>query len=238
MGNLPAWASVGYQAVEQRSQEIERAMTRQNYLPSFILKGDEEAVIRFLTYEPICINEHFLPNAKGQKNFTCLQGTGEECPLCAAGLKPRFVGAYIILDTRHESWEKNGEKKTRENTIKLAKWGVRSLKVISKMHSKRGLASFDWEATRTGSGTDTQYTFLPTDKVELPAEVLEAIKGTNWQERLLEEIKPMSNSDLRVILAGGTVRRDTDGNPKALENPPWATNMGDMDENEGVYDLS
>ena len=118
-----SWMSEGYEAVENRAKELEESMNNEGYSPNFILQPNEEATIIFLTDAPINHYQHFL---KAQKRyFTCSQTP--DCPLCATGNKPSFVGAYRILDTRSEEWiDKKGEKHTRQNTIKIMKQGIKA----------------------------------------------------------------------------------------------------------------
>lgn len=232
-----SWFSEGYDVVEKESQRIEEAMNK-NFVPNFILKEDEEAKIIFLTTEPVNFYEHYL---KAQNRyFTCSQN---DCPLCEMGNKASYRGAYLVLDTRYEEWvdKKTNEKKSRQNTIKVMKHGVKALKQIKKQHAKRGLDKFAWEIARTGSGTDTSYGFIPEDLdevmdgVKMPTadEIAEAKKA------MLENLAPKDRQFILDVLAGRTP-----SNNGGQATPPQQTNttpqggfssdVGDDDSDGGV----
>lgn len=195
-----SWFSEGYEAVDQRAKELDEQQN-QNFIPNFILKEDDFAKILFLTNAPLNFYEHYVKSLN--RYFTCSQNN---CALCDAGNKPSYRGAYLILDTRYEEWEKDGQKKTQQNTVKVMKQGIKAMKVIKKHEERRGLLKHGWEVERTGSGTDTTYTFLPmdinelTDGIKVPTpEEIEAAKQT-----MMEAIKPKSREDILDILAGRT----------------------------------
>jgi len=157
------WLTEGYEKVRQRGKQLEDQMNRA-YLPTFRLAENEEANIRFITDTPVTFYEHYIPGLK--RTFTCPQT--QDCPLCGTGNKPSFRGAYLVIDTRHEEWEdqETGEKKSRVNTLKVMKHGIKALQVLDRKHQKKGLKQFDWNISRTGTGTTTTYDFEAIDKIE------------------------------------------------------------------------
>src|SRR3712207_9004525 len=58
-----------------------------------------EIPIRFLTDEPICFYEHTKRVNGKITNIPCI---GDGCPECESGDKPRFVGAFLVLDRSEE----------------------------------------------------------------------------------------------------------------------------------------
>src|SRR3712207_8915743 len=69
-----------------------------------------EIPIRFLTDEPICFYEHTKRVNGKITNIPCI---GDGCPECESGDKPRFVGAFLVLDRtelEYEERDKNGNK--------------------------------------------------------------------------------------------------------------------------------
>lgn len=158
-----SWLAEGYEGVRKRGKQLEEQMNR-SFLPTFMLREGEEADIRFITDVPITFYEHFVPGLK--RSFTCSQTA--DCPLCGSGNKPSFRGAYLVIDTRNEEWEdkETGEKKSRKNTLKVMKHGIKALQVLDRKHQKKGLKNFDWNVSRTGSGTTTTYDFEAIDKIE------------------------------------------------------------------------
>lgn len=209
------WFSQGYEKVEQRNKEIEEAMA--GSLPNLIIKENDEGVyVSFLTSNPITFYEHFLPQKK--RSFTCPDNGDSSkgtCPLCATGNKPSFKGAYLVIDHRYESWEKDGQKHERQHTLKVAKFGIRVLKSLQKQHDKiikgspvappnpAGLLGVPFEVIRSGKGTDTQYTFNPLQPNEqhFPRRYeLEAGKDEN--STIIDNIKPKSKEKLMEVLGG------------------------------------
>lgn len=198
------WAKKGFQAVEEHQKAVSSGG---NFVPFFSLKDGEDAIIRFVTKEPVVIYEHYIPNAKGKRNYTCLEGTGEECPLCAAGNKPSFRGVFAVIDFRKDTWQKDGEEKNAQYQVKIMKHGIKALKAIATMDKKRGLEEYDWEIIRSGGGTDTSYSLLPEPKHDLPQEAIDKVAETDWQEKLYEELEPMPAEQLLKVLGGGSTEK-------------------------------
>jgi hypothetical protein len=130
------------------------------FMPYFSLKEDEQAVIRFLDEKPLTFYQHrvFDPDLKegqgGHRNLTCMR-TG--CPLCAAGNKPRYVGAYRVIHVDHM------ENKKPVPTEKIFLKGINVVELLTRKAQKRPLTSANIEVERIGKGFDTKYTFDFTD---------------------------------------------------------------------------
>lgn len=236
-----SWFQQGYEKVEQRAKEIDEAMNR-TYLPDFILKeDDEDCSVRFVTRKPITFYEHYLPAIK--RSFTC-PDSGDtskgNCPLCATGNKPSFRGAYMIADHRHEEWTKDGKSQSRENTLKVAKFGVRVLKTLGKIDAKivknglkEGLMDVDFDVMRTGTGTDTNYSFTPMGERNSyptpPVPEKEMKEGKDYQALLLDALTPKSREDLLRVISGGTPTSGGGGTkPSGTARKPL--DLGDGDE--------
>lgn len=225
---MTSWFNEGYEAVEQRSKELEEQQNR-SFIPNFILKEDEEAKIIFLTDKPINFYEHYVKSLN--RYFTCSQ---KDCPLCDTGNKPSYRGAYLILDTRYEEWtDRENKKQSRQNTVKVMKQGIKALKVIKKHEEKRGLKKFAWEIERTGSGTDTTYTLLPEDleevtngiKMPTEEEIAEAKK------LMLESLAPKDRNTILDILAGRNPQNNGGGNASPQNQQPNVSGFStDLDE--------
>lgn len=229
------WFGEGFEAVEEYSRELEEK--RQQFRPSvwsFILAADESATIRFLTDKPITFREHYLPNVKGRKYLTCL---GRDCPMCDAGNKPSFRGAFLVIDRRTETFEtREGEKRTVSNQIKIMKHGIRVCKALTHIAEARGLTNRDYDIKRTGESTDTTYTFLPGDKEPLSETDQQAIKelleryktdgkpAESLRDVLLGEVQPLPKEDVMTILAGGTPgRKDSHEPSSAVQSGAYDT---------------
>jgi len=214
MSALSKWFKTGYEEVQKYSEELDRkqaeARSKRSFIPNLILRDGESTVIRFLTDEPVTFREHYLPNAQGRKFYTCLAGVEEngeavECPFCSAGNKPSFRGAYLVIDRGTDTWvDKDGKQHTAQNQIKIFKHGIKVLKVLDKIRSKRELTEWDIEVSRTGSGTDTSYNFIPEESYSLTDQEKEQIREFKGDKTLLdvliEEIKPVTFNEALIVL--------------------------------------
>lgn len=185
------WFSSGYTPARKYREEMEKRATGKRVL-SFWVEEDKSAVIRFLTDEPINVMEHSIMVSGKYQQRTCLRGTGEECPLCQNGNKPRFVGVYCVIDRRTYEWDDNkGKKHHDKDVVKMWKCGQRVLGQLERMHAKMGtLKGYDIEVSRTGAGKDSTYNFIPSPASRETA--LEGLKPLN----LVEALKPGTREEL------------------------------------------
>jgi hypothetical protein len=225
----------GYQKVEERQREIDEAM--KGSLPSLIIKDtDEEVYISFVTAEPITYYEHFLPNLK--RSFTCPDGGDTSkgtCPLCSMGNKAGFKGAYLVIDHRHEKWEKDGKNHERQHTLKIFKQGIRVLKTLQKLDAKlkkgstvqpaisNGILAMPFDVSRSGKGTDTAYAFNPLNpNPDLFPRQYELEQGKTEIDTIVENIKPLTNEQLLSKINGGTSggqQQQSYGQPASFGTP-------------------
>lgn len=169
----------------------------------FSLKDDETAVVRFLDDEPITFYQHRIkdPSLKeglgGFRNLTCLQKAGK-CPLCAAGDKPRYIGAYRLIHLDH----KDGKKVVPTEKIFLK--GINTIEVLLKKNRKKKLSSENLEVERTGEGFQTQWLFEWTgdtgkikDYVEMENDDIRFLFKPNIEvmTRLAKRLKGSSKDD-------------------------------------------
>ena len=200
----------GFKAVkeEEKRREQERE-SRQGKLwrVFFPSKADSdfEIPVRFLTDEPICFHEH-TKNVNGKwLNFTC---TGDGCRHCADGDKPRFVGAFLVIDRtefeydeKDDKGNKTGKKVKGKDRLKLLVRGQQDLAVLDRLNTKYGLLDRDWAISKTGSGTSTKWTF---DRGELD----------EWTEKEIQNILPEQyrNKDFFDILEEQITGESNDSN--------------------------
>lgn len=190
----------GYKSVrEEKTRQEEEAKRRQMGLFRLFLREDgEEAEIRFLTEEPINYYEHTIPNGRLFDNIPCI---GADCPHCADDDKPRFVGAFLILDKREYEYtdRQTGKKKTAKNQLRLYVQGTKVLSQLDRLSEKYGLTTHEYTLVRTGKGkNDTSYTFERGDKVGvMTRKEIEAI----LPERLREQYDGSMDSLYAIIEA-------------------------------------
>lgn len=192
----------GFKAVKEEEKRREQAREqRQGKLwRVFFPKeaGDDfEILIRFLTDEPICYYEHTKYVNGKVSNYTC---TGDGCPHCADGDKPRFVGAFLVIDRtefeydeRDDKGNKTGRKLKGKDRLKLLVRGQTDLASLDRLNSKYGLLDRDWTVYRTGTGTSTKWNFDRGDLDEWTEEELQNIlpekyRGRDFYDILEEQI--------------------------------------------------
>lgn len=192
----------GFKAVKQEQERRERERkNRQGKLwrVFFPKNVDEEFEIpvRFLTDEPICYYEHTKFVDGKVSNYTC---TGEDCPHCREGDKPRFVGAFLVIDRtefeydeKDEQGNKTGKKLKGKDRLKLLVRGQQDLAVLDRLNSKYGLLDRDWYVFKTGTGTSTKWNFERGDLDEWTDEELQNIlpekfRGKDFYDILEQQI--------------------------------------------------
>ena len=178
-----SWYSTGFKKVREKKE------SKGGGGNFFSLKDGDEADVRFLDEEPVCIYEHFVRVGSSAMWFTCLDGTGEECPACEKGIAKRFSGSFSVIDRR-------------DDKVKLYKAGIRVLKVLDKINTKKGLTRRDVSISRTGGGTDTQYNFMPGDKAPMEGKDkkkekldLEMILKPRGRKKMLEFMESSKTED-------------------------------------------
>lgn len=188
--NSGSWMKTGFQAA---SKEMAGNKAKQgSFTPDFWLKDGDDAMVRFLSNEPISIYQHRIQNGGKWVTSTCLR---DGCPLCEAGNKPQFVGVFSIIDRRKEEWvDKNtGKKVSRQNTVKMWRCGTRVMGSLEKLTARRGsLMGYDISVSRTGTSTDTIYTLIPEipspmsaeDKALKPLDLVKLLAPKPRQEHL------------------------------------------------------
>lgn len=192
----------GFKAVKEEEKRREQAREQRQgklWRVFFPKEADDdfEIPIRFLTDEPICYYEHTKYVNGKVSNYTC---TGDGCPHCADGDKPRFVGAFLVIDRtefeydeRDDKGNKTGKKIKGKNRLKLLVRGQTDLASLDRLNSKYGLLDRDWTVYRTGTGTSTKWNFDRGDLDEWTEEELQNIlpekyRGRDFYDILEEQI--------------------------------------------------
>lgn len=155
----------GYEEVERekkRQAEIQENSNKKIFR-FFLTESGPEATIQFLTEEPINCYMHTVQETKNGKTYyneyVC---TGSKnCPYCQSeDSKASLKGAYLIVDHRKFSYtDKNGKKKNVDRSVKLYLAGIQVLSQLNRYHTKYGLKNYLYDIARTGSKTNTTYSF-------------------------------------------------------------------------------
>lgn len=187
----------GFKAVKE--EEKKRELLRQQrqgklwriYFPQNA-DEDYEIPVRFLTDDPICYYEHTKFINGKVVNITC---TGDDCPECKAGDKPRFVGAFLVIDRTEFEYEerdangnKTGKKVKGKDRLKLLVRGQKDLAVLERLSTKYGLLDRDWNITKTGKDTSTTWLFDRGELDEWTDEEIQNILPEKFRGRDFYEI--------------------------------------------------
>lgn len=150
-----------------------------------IKMGDgDRKIVHFLDSEPLGVYEHTVKEL-GFKRFTCLQGSGEECPLCQREVKKGSAGYFRVLDTE-------------DNKIKLfARRGFKNLSAIEAQNVDDPLTKTAYRIVRTGKGKDdTVYTLTALQNTPTTEAVLKR-KDELDIEKILS---PKKRSEILALL--------------------------------------
>lgn len=185
----------GFKAVkeeEERRKQLKEQFQGKLWRVFFPKDADEdyEIPVRFLTDEPVCYNEHSL---KVNGKFVNAYCEGDGCPHCAEGNKPRFVGAFLVIDRTEYSYKKDGKTIEGKDRVKLLVRGTQDLAVLDRLNTKYGLLDRDWTIYKTGQDTSTKWNFERGDVEEMTEKEIQAIlpeslRGKDYYEILENEI--------------------------------------------------
>ena len=125
------------------------------------LRPDEEAIVRFLTVEPLKFWQHRVYDDQirggqgGWRVLTCTRR--DDCPLCLADNRPSFKVAWQVvhLDNR----DSDGNVTPR---VKLWVQGIRFAEMFEKKTKRFDVTKEDVILERIGEGTSTTYTIEKT----------------------------------------------------------------------------
>lgn len=153
-------------------QEQKEANQNSSYLKAswFKIEDGESARVRFLDETPLTFYQHSEFDKKAKRgagmrvNLTCIQ---KDCPLCEAGSKPRYVGAYRVILI--EKFDRKGRPMKISPEEQIFIKGVNTLAILEKKNSKKKITSENIDIDRTGDGFDTQYIPEFTGEKKLPA---------------------------------------------------------------------
>lgn len=224
----------GFKAVkqEEKRREEERKNRQGKLWRVFFPKNaddDFEIPIRFLTDEPICYYEHTKNVAGKWQNYLCV---GEGCPHCADGDKPRFVGAFLVIDRtefeydeKDDKGNKTGKKIQGKDRLKLLVRGQTDLASLDRLNSKYGLLDRDWAVYKTGSGTSTKWNFDRGDVDEWTEEELQNIlpekyRGRDFYDILEEQItgESLDESDSEDDITDEEVEKKVTSGVQSLDD--------------------
>ena len=152
---------------KQRQAAMEAAG---NWMPYLNVPEEGSAVVRFMDNRPLTFYQHRVWDKslrEGQGAWRTLTCIRENCPLCMADDKPRYVGAYRVVHIDHIEKDQSG-KEVQRPTLKIFLKGINTLEILERKNKKKKLNSENMDVERIGSGFDTKYIFEFNGDAEVP----------------------------------------------------------------------
>lgn len=176
----------GYKPAEDASEAMKGK--------KIFLKEGESKQIHFLDDEPVGVYEHNF--YKEKKTFTCLEGSGEACPMCEGGNNKKYTGYFPVIDSATNKVCMLGRGVKDVGALKLLNESVKKNLFNGKEGS--GLKSCAFMMTRSGEGVNTVYNFMPLVGVITTPEMLARKDEINFELKLA----PKKRSEILGILSG------------------------------------
>jgi hypothetical protein len=203
----------GYKAVKEEAErrEKEREASQGKLFRIYFPKEVEddpnyEIPVTFVTEEPLCYREHSVTGIGGKRmTRTCTED--DTCVDCKNGNKPRFVGAYLVIDHRPFDREerdaqgnKTGKKIRVKASAKLLVRGQTDLAQLDRLSTKYGLTSYKWAISKTGSDQNTKWSFdrgneSKLTKKEILAILPENIRDMDFYDIVESQILPQESDE-------------------------------------------
>ena len=204
-----SWMTRGYEGVKR---EVAQQALRTKFTPEFYIKEEDgEVPFRILT-DPINIYVHEVKSRdrKWPDKYTCLEGTGEECPFCEAGAKTyprRYNAVYAVIDRRSNEWrsKKDGKVHKEKDQVKLWRCSGKLAAIVEKRNAKVGdIKKYECSLTRTGSDTSTTYMVDVDDRKALSPEDIKKRDGFDY----ISIIRPKKRSEILALIGGAPAGED------------------------------
>lgn len=194
----------GFKAVkeeEQRKEKAKEASQGRLWRIFFPRDADEdhEIPVTFLTDEPVCYHEHNIKVQGKIENHACV---GEGCKYCDEGDRPRFVGAFLVVDhtefkreERDAKGNKTGKKVKDKDKVKLLVRGSTDLAKLDKLNKRKGLLGIKWSIYKTGTEQSTSWNFDSIEeneysKKEIQALLPEKLRNMDLYTIIEEQVTP------------------------------------------------
>lgn len=161
----------GFESVENMKQE--QQASKGNGIYDFYVKDKEDALMRFLTDEPIAFKAHTIKVGKAPRVFVCTED--ENCLGCkqpdsfdmSKPNKASVKAAFLVLDGREverdekENGQPTGNKVKYTDQIKVMVRGVTDVANIQMQKQKYGLLNRTFTCSKRG--VKNPYTFDRND---------------------------------------------------------------------------
>lgn len=158
------------------ADQQKEALSRQRLLsdakrpPEMWVKEGEDKLVRFVNEGPIACLYVYSVRIDGRwKSITCPEEGQIDLFKSELGLRPSFKAIYEVVDI-HGYVDK--EQKKHKNVRRFYVGSSRVYEALEKLREKKGpLNRYNVEISRTGTGTQTSYTFLPDSPTPMTSEM-------------------------------------------------------------------
>lgn len=123
---------------------------RRFWIPVGIPEAGQSREIVFVDDAPFRFYEHtWYTSQNGWRNWaTCMQGSGQNCPLCEAGVRSYYVGMLTVVDL--SEWREKDSGKVHKNELRLFAAKTDTLKLLKlKKEKSHGLVGKRFSVART-----------------------------------------------------------------------------------------
>ena len=193
-GSQPDWLILDKEKQVKALNQQRRSGTR---VPEIWLREDESKLLRFRYPDCSAVIWAYsakLRNGKFDK-FTCPPDGAPDLFRDELGMKPSFKAIYEVVDIKGYV-DKNG-KKVR-NTPRFFVVSHKVHEQLQKLREKKGgLDRMNIEVSRTGTGNQTTYMFLPEPPSPMTPEMKAAEKLT---PKIRQYFRPLTEAEQRSVV--------------------------------------
>jgi hypothetical protein len=199
------WMITGEQA-QNEALERQRLLSDRRRPPELWFKDGEEKTIRFRTADPIACVFRYTVQVNGRWTKFTAPADGEvDLFRDELGLRPSFCALYEVVDMAGYT-DRDGKK--HNNITRFFVAGSRNFEQLRKLSEKRGpLTKYDVCIARSGSGTQTTYTFIPESPTPMSDKVKQA---ESIRAKVQEFYAPPTEKEQRMLVRALTKGRSSD----------------------------
>lgn len=193
--NVPGWMMTSQ--ADKRAALKEQELNSGRRPPELWVMEDEDKLVRFRQPEELCcLYVYKVPRGGTRFDTYTAPERGEVDLFEEAGLKRTFQAVYEVIDIKGYTEKKTGKKK--RNVARFYRVGARGYQQLQKLLNKRGpLCDYNIEISRSGTGTNTTYAYIPQEHSPMTPEMKAAEK---LSAKLADYYRPPTEEEQRVIL--------------------------------------
>jgi hypothetical protein len=169
--------------------------------PELWIKDGESRMIQFLSNEPVAmLFRYTVPQGGNRFEKITAPGPGKKDLMKRGGLRASLLAYYPVVD-KTGYVDRNGKR--FKNVLRLLVATGKQEKQIEKMREKKGdLTRIEIDYSRSGTSTDTTYTFFPEGKIKPHPETNKHLKLV--KQKFKGWYRPPTLEEQRVLLNGAS----------------------------------